>query len=72
MRPCFGCLKEALQAGIVVVHFLVEWRPAGEDETELAVQYASLRSRFREFKQVELAAEQLSGVWSDFGEDVLS
>jgi dCMP deaminase len=72
MRPCFGCLKEALQAGIIAVHFLAEWSPTGEDEAELAVQYASLRSRFQEFKQVELAAEQLSGVWSDFGQDDLS
>jgi dCMP deaminase len=72
MRPCFGCLKEALQAGITAVHFLAEWSPEGEDEAVLAVQYASLRSRFQEFKQVELAAEQLSGVWADFGEDDLS
>lgn len=28
MQPCFGCLKEMLQAKIKVVHFLHEWIPS--------------------------------------------
>lgn len=53
MRPCFGCLKESLQAGIVAVHYMGEWTAGGgEDEAALNSQYASLRSRFLEFQQV--------------------
>jgi len=53
MRPCFGCLKEALQAGIVAVHYMSDWDTGGGgDEAALNSQYASLRSRFLEFQQV--------------------
>ncbi|HVA22471.1 MAG TPA: deaminase [Candidatus Micrarchaeia archaeon] len=51
LRPCFGCCKEALQAGIVAVRYLDEWQPAAADQDrELAVQYASLRARFQVFE----------------------
>ncbi len=32
MRPCFGCTKELLQAGIVRVHYLHEWRYPDPDK----------------------------------------
>lgn len=53
MQPCFGCLKEMLQAGITEVHYLHPWDPleAYHDEA-LATQYAALRSRFAVFEQV--------------------
>src|SRR5258708_736745 len=46
-QPCFGCLKEMLQAGITEVRYLHPWDPieASKDEA-LAQQYAELRSRF--------------------------
>ena len=54
MRPCFGCLKEALQAGIIAVHYMTDWSAMdGDDREALDTQYASLRSRFQEFQRVE-------------------
>ena len=52
-QPCFGCLKEMLQAGITEVRYLHPWDPveAYGDEA-LAQQYASLRSRFAVFEQI--------------------
>ncbi|MGH7608803.1 MAG: deoxycytidylate deaminase [Candidatus Dormibacteria bacterium] len=61
MRPCFGCLKESLQAGLVAIHYLEEWEPlALEDETALAAQYASLRSRFQTFSQARIPDHRLA------------
>jgi dCMP deaminase len=53
MQPCFGCLKEMLQAGINEVRYLHPWDPleAYGDEA-LVTQYAALRSRFNVFEQV--------------------
>ncbi|HEY6379705.1 MAG TPA: dCMP deaminase family protein [Candidatus Dormibacteraeota bacterium] len=52
-QPCFGCLKELLQAGINEVRFLHPWDPleAYRDE-RLAEQYAALRVRFGVFAQM--------------------
>jgi dCMP deaminase len=52
-QPCFGCLKELLQAGISEVRYLHAWDPleAYGDEA-LAKQYAQLRSRFHVFETV--------------------
>ncbi|MGH7611493.1 MAG: deoxycytidylate deaminase, partial [Candidatus Dormibacteria bacterium] len=61
LRPCFGCLKEALQAGLVAIHYLEDWEPApAEDEPALAAQYASLRSRFQVFAQAEISDHRLA------------
>ena len=61
MRPCFGCLKEALQAGIVAVHYMSDWTPGdGEDQEALNTQYAALRSRFLEFSKVEVPLAALN------------
>ncbi len=66
MQPCFGCLKEALQAGIVAVHHLKSWVPGGgDDEAALATQYAGLRSRFQEFSQVALPGTRLAGLLAE-------
>ena len=52
-QPCFGCLKEMLQAGIVEVHYLHAWDPAeAYGDPGLVAQYAALRSRFDGFEQV--------------------
>jgi len=53
VQPCFGCLKEMLQAGIRDVHYLHAWDPLeAYGEPALAAQYAGLRSRFDTFVQV--------------------
>ena len=53
MQPCFGCLKELLQAGIEEVRFLHPWDPVeAYHDPGLAQQYAALRARFRVFSQV--------------------
>lgn len=53
VQPCFGCLKEMLQAGIREIHFLHPWDPMeAYGEPALADQYATLRSRFDTFIQV--------------------
>ena len=38
LRPCFGCLKELRQAGVVRIAYLNEWAPSGE-----AAQHAYAR-----------------------------
>ncbi|MHB1500376.1 MAG: deoxycytidylate deaminase [Candidatus Dormibacteria bacterium] len=61
MRPCFGCLKEALQAGIAAVHYMSDWSAGeGEDASALNTQYAGLRARFSAFSQVEVPAAALA------------
>lgn len=53
MQPCFGCLKEMLQAGITEVSYLHPWDPTeAYGDPALAAQYATLRSRFAAFDQV--------------------
>ena len=52
-QPCFGCLKEMLQAGIVEVRYLHPWDPMeAYDDRALVQQYAALRARFDAFAQV--------------------
>lgn len=52
-QPCFGCLKEMLQAGITEVHYLHPWDPTeAYGDPALAAQYAALRARFATFEQV--------------------
>ena len=52
-QPCFGCLKEMLQAGIEEVRYLHPWDPVeAYRDAALAKQYAELKSRFRVFEQV--------------------
>ena len=53
MQPCFGCLKEMLQAGISDVRYLHSWDPSeAYGDPALVAQYASLRAKFAEFSQV--------------------
>ncbi len=53
MQPCFGCLKEMLQAGIGEVHYLHPWDPLeAYGDPALAAQYAALRDQFAVFEQV--------------------
>ena len=43
-QPCFGCLKEMLQAGIDTVYFRNPWNANRNDEQEQ--QYKSLQNKF--------------------------
>ena len=61
MRPCFGCLKASLQAGISAVNYLEDWQLApGDDDAALAAQYAALRSRFQDFRQARIPDHRLA------------
>jgi dCMP deaminase len=52
-QPCFGCLKEMVQAGIEEVRFLQQRHPDEfRDDPALARQYAALRERFRVFARI--------------------
>jgi len=44
-QPCFGCLKEMLQAGIDEVIYLHAWRSARDSDPEQQSQYEILASR---------------------------
>jgi dCMP deaminase len=44
-RPCFGCLKELLQAGVSAVRFLHEWMP---HDPALRPEYDRLLAGFKE------------------------
>lgn len=44
LQPCFGCMKELLQARIQKVYFLHEWRPSDQSSAE----YQRLMSAFPE------------------------
>lgn len=45
MRPCFGCTKELLQAGIRRVYYLHEWQ---YPDPEMQEEYQRLQSHFPE------------------------
>jgi dCMP deaminase len=44
VRPCFGCTKELLQAGVVGVRYLYDWKPRPESEGA----YKLIQGRFTE------------------------
>jgi dCMP deaminase len=50
MRPCFGCAKEMLQAGVQAVYFKHEWNPPKKDDPvqtlEEQKEYEKLLLRF--------------------------
>ena len=45
VQPCFGCLKEMLQAGIDEVSYLHPWRSTKDADPEQQSQYEILASR---------------------------
>jgi len=45
VQPCFGCLKEMLQAGIEEVLYLHPWRSAKDTDPDQQAQYEILASR---------------------------
>jgi dCMP deaminase len=50
LKPCFGCLKEAFQAGIIEIHYGDDWAlPGNGSEGGLAAQYLLLQNRFAKF-----------------------
>jgi dCMP deaminase len=67
LQPCFGCLKELLQAGIEELRFLNPWDPAeAYHDPALAEQYQALQSRFRVFAQVGDPSLDLDALFRDF------
>lgn len=57
LRPCFGCLKEALQAGVATITYLDDWElPEG---TALATQYDALSARLHRLERMD--RETLTG-----------
>jgi dCMP deaminase len=52
-QPCFGCLKELLQAGVTEIRYLHPWNPLeAYGDPALAEQYTALRSRFSVFERI--------------------
>lgn len=67
MQPCFGCLKEMLQAGISEVHYLHSWDPLeAYGDPALAAQYAALKARFADFRRVGDPAMDSPDLFGDF------
>jgi dCMP deaminase len=55
VQPCFGCLKEMLQAGIEEVLFLHPWRSAKDADPDQQAQYEILASRLpKGIRQLEI------------------
>ncbi len=49
-QPCFGCLKECLQAGIAAIYYRDPWAYPESEHGELLVrQYTNLQARFQAF-----------------------
>jgi dCMP deaminase len=70
LQPCFGCLKEALQANVREIAYLQPW------QSRFAEQYAALidrvgRERFRRIDVVDTEAIWALGRTGEAGERVL-
>lgn len=64
-RPCFGCMKELLQAGVRRVYYLHEWT---HPDPDLQDQYGALEDHFPEgMKRVEV--EDPDRGWAVAGRD---
>ncbi len=66
VQPCFGCLKEMLQAGIDEVFYLHPWRSAKETDPEQMSQYEILASRLPGGIR-QLAIEDARAEWARGG-----
>ena len=55
MRPCFGCTKELLQAGVGGVHYLHDWR---YPDPEMQQTYEHLQAQFAHGVQRVALADQ--------------
>ncbi len=67
LQPCFGCLKELLQAGVSEVYFLHPWDPAeAYGDSALAAQYQNLVGRFAIFTQVGTPSLDNADLFSSF------
>jgi dCMP deaminase len=60
-QPCFGCLKEMLQAGIATVYFRHTWNANRNEEQER--QYKTLQNRF-EGRVHQLAVSDSDESWA--------
>ncbi len=66
VQPCFGCLKEMLQAGLTEVYYLHTWDPQeAYGDPALAAQYALLKARFDVFSQVGDPASDTNTLFGD-------
>jgi len=61
-RPCFGCAKELLQAGIREVYYIHEWNP----QADHAEQYNLLMEQFDVMEKLDIADPQ--EVWAKGGQ----
>jgi dCMP deaminase len=60
LRPCFGCLKEAYQAGVAAVRHLNPWEPSDPVEAEAyAALLEEMRSRGVAVEPLELPSRLL-------------
>ncbi|MDP9238348.1 MAG: dCMP deaminase family protein [Chloroflexota bacterium] len=58
LQPCFGCLKEIIQASVSEVCYLAPW------ESRFAAQYAALARRLGEGKFRRIAFEDPEAEWA--------
>ncbi|HET9050213.1 MAG TPA: dCMP deaminase family protein [Candidatus Dormibacteraeota bacterium] len=64
VQPCFGCLKELLQAGVTEVRYMHRWDPVeAYSDAALAEQYAALRDRFDVFEPVGDPSRDVPGLF---------
>ncbi|MGI8847519.1 MAG: deoxycytidylate deaminase [Candidatus Dormibacteria bacterium] len=67
VQPCFGCLKEMLQAGIQEVHYLHPWDPVeAYPDPALERQYGALVGQFRVFASVGDPAADRGDLFAPF------
>lgn len=67
VQPCFGCLKEMLQAGISEVSYLHPWDPMeAYGDQALAAQYDTLRSCFNSFRQLGDPDLDAAGAFAEY------
>lgn len=53
LKPCFGCLKEALQAGVVEIYYREDWQlPEAYPGDDLIQQYQMIQACFAAFAAI--------------------
>lgn len=67
LQPCFGCLKQMLQAGVEACYFFDTWNPLdAHDDPVFADQYDALAAHFSEFKRIGDAAFSPSALFAAY------
>ena len=66
MQPCFGCLKEMLQAKIHIVHFLHEWTPGESTRAQYELLAKALPGGLHRIDMLDSKAEwAVSARWKE-------